>query len=113
MTHVLDTPDLIQSLAGFAEAQSPEYHTFDSSSRDSILFLRLRAAADFFTTNKTLMQTPPPVDTEIILDPYLGNVLPTSLVPTTIYICVVAFCGWLLSGSVWKAISRSTKQRPD
>ena len=46
-----------------------------------MLFLRVRAAADFFTTNKELMSSPPPVDVDLILDPYVSNVFPRSLGP--------------------------------
>ncbi|KAJ5887561.1 hypothetical protein N7495_007602 [Penicillium taxi] len=57
---------------------------------DSVLFLRVRAAADYFTTNETLMKTPSPVLVDLILDPFLWNVFPRSLVPTAGWIVVVA-----------------------
>jgi len=67
-----------------------------------VLFLRVRAAADFFTTNKNLMSNPPPVDVDLILDPYVFNVFPRSLAPTAVYIIVLACTGWLVSGAIWK-----------
>jgi hypothetical protein len=56
----------------------------------SLLFLKIDAKADYFTTNKTLMESPEPVDVDIILDPFLWNVLPRSLVPTVGWVVVVA-----------------------
>ncbi|KAF3387146.1 hypothetical protein F1880_001240 [Penicillium rolfsii] len=57
---------------------------------DSILFLRIRAAADYFSTNETLMRDVPPVLADVILDPFLWNVFPRSLVPTAGWIFLVA-----------------------
>lgn len=50
--------------------------------------------------NQTLMDTVPPVFVDIILDPYILNVLPRSLVPTVGYIVVVAVLSWFLARSV-------------
>ncbi|KAL4884379.1 hypothetical protein BJY04DRAFT_7496 [Aspergillus karnatakaensis] len=57
---------------------------------ESVLFLRISAAADYFSLNQTLMENVPPVLADIILDPFLANVFPRSLVPTAGYIVVVA-----------------------
>ncbi|RAH50852.1 uncharacterized protein BO95DRAFT_438111 [Aspergillus brunneoviolaceus CBS 621.78] len=57
---------------------------------DSVLFLRVRAAADYYSTDPELMETVPPVVVDVILDPYLGNVFPRSLVPTAGWVVVVA-----------------------
>lgn len=57
---------------------------------DSVLFLRVRAAADYFTTNEALMRNVEPVAVDLILDPFLWNVFPRSLVPTAGWIVVVA-----------------------
>ena len=116
LTHVFDTPDLIQSLAAFSEQQrqQPSIESSDSnlSAQQSILFLRIQAAADFFTTNKTLMSDPPAVHVDIILDPYLGNVFPRSLLPTGIYITILAIGGWILSGKIWTTLfAPFTKER--
>ena len=75
-----------------------------SHTNQSVLFLHIRSAADFFTTNQTLMHTPPPVDVDIILDPYLSNIFPQSLVPTGIYITITAIAAWLISGAIWKRL---------
>ena len=47
------------------------------------------------------MQQPEPVDVDIILDPYLANVFPASLLPTAAYILVLAVGAWFLSGKIW------------
>ncbi|KAI5303142.1 hypothetical protein KEM56_007866 [Ascosphaera pollenicola] len=71
----------------------------------SSLFLRLIAAADYFTLNETLMQSPEPVHVDLILDPFLANIFPRSLVPVGIYISIVAVIAWFVSGIIWKFIS--------
>ena len=40
-------------------------HRRVESDLDSLLFLQVFAAADYFTTNKTLMQNVPPVNVDI------------------------------------------------
>lgn len=49
------------------------------------------------------MLHPEPVLVDIILDPFLFNVFPKSLVPTAGYILVVAFVAWWISkfASTW------------
>jgi hypothetical protein len=66
----------------------------------SVLFLQILAAADYFTTNQTLMNEVPPVLVDIILDPYIFNVLPRSLVPTVGYVVLVAVLSWFLARSI-------------
>jgi hypothetical protein len=67
-----DTPELITSLAVYSESRQ----TSDSPERDprlhllkagpsAILFLRVIAAADYYTTNETLMQNVPLVNVDI------------------------------------------------
>lgn len=99
---VWDAPELVTSLAEYAysrqrETASDEDENTSSSSgaatedrEASVLFLRITAKADYFTTNATLMSDVPPVDVDIILDPFVQNLLPRSLVPTVGYIVVVA-----------------------
>lgn len=107
---MFDTPGLISSLAEYSEQrdlrecgeellQSTKYLT---NEQGSILFLRIQAAADFFTTNKTLMHHPPPVFVDILLDRYLGNVFPQSLVSTGAYIALLGVCGWFASRTIWR-----------
>lgn len=114
---VLSDPDLITSLASYSESQRPDpialedhfplISSFQSSrshpsdARDlSALFLHIQAAADYYTMNRTLMETVPPVFVDIILDPYLLNVLPRSLVPTVVYILLLAVAAWFIAGYV-------------
>ncbi|KAK5120108.1 hypothetical protein LTR85_006589 [Meristemomyces frigidus] len=117
ITHVFDTPDLITSLAAYSEDRTEQFAS-EAASRlsagsRSILFLHVRSAGDFFTTNKTLMQSPPAVGVDIILDPYLANIFPQSLVPTGAYIAVLAVGSWLLSGIIWKRLFSGSKQHVD
>lgn len=115
---MFETPELITSLAEYSASRQPgpveledqepsistpqqqSKHTYDDVS--SALFLQIQAAADYYTTNQTLMNNVPPVFVDIILDPYIGNVLPRSLVPTVAYITLLAIGSWYLS----KYISR-------
>ncbi|SMR62757.1 unnamed protein product [Zymoseptoria tritici ST99CH_3D1] len=121
ITHVFESPRLIQSLAEFAEEQiqaDPRKGSVapsDSSNpNSSLLFLHVRAAADFFSSNNTLMQHPPKVSVDIILDPYLVNIFPASLLPTAAYIIVLAVGAWYLSAIIWRRLQpvSSGKQRP-
>ena len=72
------------------------------SAAQSVLFLRIQAAASYYTTNRALMERPEPVDVDIILDPFLLNILPQSLVPVAIYITAVAVGAWFLSGYIYR-----------
>ncbi|KAI6249160.1 hypothetical protein HI914_02333 [Erysiphe necator] len=63
----------------------------------SSLLLQIFAAADYYTTNASLMQYPQPVQVEIILDPYFLNIVPKSLIPTIAYILILVVGGWSFS----------------
>jgi hypothetical protein len=63
----------------------------------SVLLLHVQAAADYYTMNQTLMGNVPPVLVEIILDPYIFNAIPRSLVPTIGYIVVLVAGSWFLA----------------
>lgn len=52
------------------------------------------------------MQTVPPVVADIILDPFLGNVFPRSLVPTACWGLVVVVVAVVVSRWVVKEIGR-------
>lgn len=43
------------------------------------------------------MKDPPPVLVDLILDPYLYNVLPQSLVPTVGYIVFISIVSWFVA----------------
>ncbi|PVH82912.1 hypothetical protein DL98DRAFT_413996 [Cadophora sp. DSE1049] len=107
---VFETPELITSLAQYSETRQTEVmedlqpkesqgekksKTHDELS--STLFLRVFAAADYYTTNKTLMEEVPPVYVDLILDPFIFNVFPRSLVPTAAYITLIAIGSWYLA----------------
>ncbi|KAF2197935.1 hypothetical protein GQ43DRAFT_434723 [Delitschia confertaspora ATCC 74209] len=109
ISQVFDTPHLLSSLASYSEIreelglESTGYIRGPSpSTPNSLLFLRIQAAASFYTTNQTLMDDPPPVDVDIILDPFLLNIIPRSLAPTALYIAVVAVGAWFLSGAIYR-----------
>ena len=112
---MFDTPHLITSLSKFAEAQQDlEAGSVTEKTpilHQSVLFLHVNATADFFTTNQTLMRSPPPVDVDIILDPYLFNIVPKSLAPTGVYITVLAIAAWFISGAIWKPIFSTLGQK--
>ncbi|KAF2213165.1 hypothetical protein CERZMDRAFT_120974 [Cercospora zeae-maydis SCOH1-5] len=114
LSHVFDTPHLIQGLASFAQQQGPpaaSSQTFEDQYSSSILFLRVQAAADYFTTNKTLMLHPQPVDVDIILDPYLANFFPASLLPTAFYLFILALLSFYLSGAIWRFLQPRTASK--
>ncbi|KAI4868836.1 hypothetical protein F4820DRAFT_89598 [Hypoxylon rubiginosum] len=125
---VFETPDLIselseyswsrQSLEGDHESQGESATDPQASSSEreaSVLFLQILAAADYYTMNKTLMRDVPPVYVDIILDPFVFNILPRSLVPTVGYIVVVAIASWFISRhiSIWirNAAAETTREK--
>ena len=80
-------------------------HESGEESPSSALFLRILATADYYTTNQTLMAHVPPVYVDIILDPFIFNVLPRSLVPTVGYIVVVAAISWPIARRIAAALT--------
>ncbi|ATY58332.1 hypothetical protein A9K55_002567 [Cordyceps militaris] len=100
---VWETADLMLSLANYSsdrqsdvEDQQPQVHRRRDSSADakerkaSLLLLQVHAAADYFSHHPDLMRNPPPVLVDLILDPYLFNAVPESLLPTAGYVVLVA-----------------------
>lgn len=97
-----DTPELIQSLANYAYSQqpvpggNPDSQPQRQSSQGqkertaSLLLLQIRASADYFTDNAALMKDPPPVLVDLILDPFIYNIVPRSLIPTAGFIVAVS-----------------------
>ncbi|KAG6010271.1 hypothetical protein E4U21_007320 [Claviceps maximensis] len=65
--------------------------------RSSSLLIEIRAAADYFTDDEELMSHPPPVLVDLVLDPFLLNVLPRSLVPTVGYLLLVGVTTWYVA----------------
>lgn len=66
----------------------------------SMLLLQILAAADYYTDNQTLMSNVAPVHVDIILDPFIMNVLPQSLAPTVGYVLFVAAVFWFVAQRV-------------
>jgi hypothetical protein len=117
LQETFDTPELIQNLAAFIESShrdtvNPSSRLVPTDGKESILFLHVRAAADFFSSNKTLMQAPPAVDVDLILDPYVLNVFPKSLGSTAVYILVLATGAWPISRLVWQLLQPSATSKP-
>ncbi|KXJ97413.1 hypothetical protein Micbo1qcDRAFT_230076 [Microdochium bolleyi] len=119
---VFGTPELISSLSAYsyarhnnssssaAQQDTAKIRARDSNGKDdtehhrSVLFLRIFAAADYFTLHKGLMTTVPPVRVDVILDPFLLNVLPRSLLPIVGYIIIVAVGSWFLAKNIAGAL---------
>ena len=66
----------------------------------------MRAAADYFSPDTALMRDVPPVTVDVILDPFLGNVFPRSLVPTAAWGVVVAVVAGVLGRWVVAELGR-------
>jgi hypothetical protein len=49
---------------------------------------------------------------KIVLDPYLFNIFPLSLLPTAFYLLAVAVGAWYLSNQIWLALD-SFAQSPE
>lgn len=107
---VWETPELIQSLAAYSysllsgietDVGEPQIHdaSLEASEerQSSVLFLRVVARADYYTDDIELMSNPPPVLVDVILDPFLLNALPQSLLATVGYIVVVALASWFIA----------------
>lgn len=116
ITKVFDTPELISSLAEYSEQrqasslQKTGYATDRPEAAQSILLLRIQAAATYYSTNKTLMLHPSPVDVDIILDPFILNILPRSLGPAAIYITGIAIAAWFISGYIYRWIVTASQE---
>jgi hypothetical protein len=73
VTTVFDSSTLLQDLAAYAEERQNILATDDLGGLDgssiaakqSVLFLRIHSAANFYSTDKALMQDPPPVYVDI------------------------------------------------
>lgn len=92
------------SLVSFSDPSHAPPSTSSASPKESVLFLRIYAAADYFTLDEGLMRSPPPVLVDLILDPYLLNVFPRSLVPTAGWVIVVAGVSWVVGGFVVRLV---------
>ncbi|KAL2812083.1 hypothetical protein BJX63DRAFT_262583 [Aspergillus granulosus] len=98
LPEILEDHTLLSSISAYSAVQQSQktlsYNhratSQDTATSGSMLFLRIVAAADYFSLNRELMENVPPVLGDIILDPFLGNIFPRSLVPTACWVGVVA-----------------------
>ena len=127
----IDDPSLLSSISRFSSARLesadnvaiPQVHNRRGSKKrheptgqqesESVLFLRILAAADYYTLNKELMENVPPVVVDLILDPFLGNVFPRSLVPTACWgvvigIVAVVLAKWVV-GEIGKVVMEGVR----
>lgn len=130
---IIDDPSLLASISHFSSArlasvdvnnpkeivpQVPNSHhaprhplrRTQSRDSDSVLFLRIHAAADYFTIEQGLMESVPPVIADVILDPFLGNVFPKSLVPTACWGLIVGVAAVGIARWVVKEFGRVVLQ---
>jgi hypothetical protein len=119
VNRVLDAPHLRASLERYSERDQDfqlgdrkHIELADFNEHESLLLLRLQAAASYYSTNRTLMLHPPPVDVDIILDPFILNVFPQSLGPVAIYITLVAIGAYLLSGYIYRLLLSVAAETP-
>ncbi|EEP79240.1 predicted protein [Uncinocarpus reesii 1704] len=95
---ILDSSSLLSSFTTFCERHqlaNQRLPPLPNKSPNAItLFLAVDAAADYFTLNQTLMESVPPVAVDIILDAYLMNIFPRSLIPTAVYVACVVVVAW-------------------
>ena len=118
ISETFETPELISSLSSYAyirrrqlsmaevnHISTSRYKRKPAIRETSLLFLRIQAAADYFSLNKTLMEHVPPVHVDLILDAYLLNIFPQSLVPTAGYIAVIAVIAFFLSRIIYQQLN--------
>ncbi|KAK7980353.1 ubiquitin-conjugating enzyme [Apiospora arundinis] len=109
---VFESAELITELSDYSlSRQKPEEADVDHE--DDGIKAQILAAADYYTTNKTLMNEVPPVYVDIILDPYVFNLLPRSLLPTIGYVIAVAILSWFLGRYISSWIQSIAAEEPD
>lgn len=118
MDHVFQTPDLLASLSAYSE-QVQKFHTASQKPKvrretaggaternASVLFLHIRTIADYHTDDKDLMKYPRPVLVDLILDPFVFNLVPRSLIPTVLILvagtCFIYFTARYIGRSIGK-----------
>ncbi|KAL5352754.1 hypothetical protein ACLOAV_002702 [Pseudogymnoascus australis] len=117
---VFKTPSLIMSLAEYSETQQRNPASVGDSIKSaiqpatgttdqSLLLLSISVAADYYTTDAYLMENPSPVFVDVILDPFILNVFPRSLVPTAGYITIVAIGSFFLARFLSRFLARVAK----
>ncbi|KAJ9636542.1 hypothetical protein H2204_005375 [Knufia peltigerae] len=119
---VLSDSSLLSSVSEYAYARHAKLGTGDIEALQrrktavrpdtTLLFLRLLAAADYYSPNDTLMMAAPPVAVDVILDRYIFNVFPKSLIPTALYLVLIAGCAWFVSGWVSRVCTAPSNEPP-
>ncbi|KFA61124.1 hypothetical protein S40285_02187 [Stachybotrys chlorohalonatus IBT 40285] len=110
LNSVWETPELMQSLAAYSYSVQPKEpvegmvpgapepaDADHDEPKSSVLLLHVQAAADYFADDVVLMHSPPPVLVDLILDPFLFNIVPLSLIPTAGYLVLVAIVSWFVA----------------
>ena len=103
---VLESETLFSSLKSYANSSERHFLSVPPALDSHSLFLRISAKADYHSSSANLVSQPPPVHTEIILDPFVFNLLPRSLIPHSISIVSLSLLAWLLSGIIWRSVLR-------
>lgn len=97
---VLESPQLLKSLNTYAASRHDDRgaktHVVLPDNLSALL-VEIHAAADYFTDDKELMSNPPPVLVDLILDPFLFNVIPQSLLPTIGYLGLLGITTWFVA----------------
>ena len=65
LAEVFDSPELITALADYSTSREISPHSLPKQEFKSVLFLQISTAADYFSTNATLMTSVPPVKVDI------------------------------------------------
>ncbi|CAO1602204.1 hypothetical protein XANCAGTX0491_005834 [Xanthoria calcicola] len=114
LNEVFSNPALISSLALFSEELQalPPFVSNKRQPNTSLLFLKVNAKAAYFTPNTTLMTDVPVVAVDLILDPYILNVLPASLAPIGLHLILIAIVSWPLSKAIYHFLHH-TSQTPN
>ncbi|KAF8252171.1 hypothetical protein K440DRAFT_633388 [Wilcoxina mikolae CBS 423.85] len=89
---VLAEPSLLEQIQKYPS------RTSSVRSEGSVLYLRVFAKTAYVSSSTSRMQNPEPVDVDIILDPYIFNLIPESLLKIIGVIVIVAVSSWWLGG---------------
>jgi hypothetical protein len=95
----LQSPKLLRSLETYAASRQSDQETTKAAifADSPLLLVEIHSAADYFTDDAELMTNPPPVLVDLILDPFLFNVLPQSLLPTVCYLVLIGITSWFIA----------------
>ena len=86
-------------LARATETTDASKHVSRQPIKTQIL-LRIVATTNYFTDDAILMRNVPPTAIEIILDPWVGGLVPATVVPILVYVLAVAGVAVILAQTV-------------